>query len=348
VIALASSGCGGGGGAEDCRPAKATIAFDNHPGGHYDRNELHLINGDGSGRRLLAQHGFSPAWSPDGCGIAFIRWPRSGSNELYVVNADGTDLRPLTRTPRIDETLPVWAPDGSRIAVTLAGEEDGTLTSHIDVLNSDGSGRRRLVPFQASDPSWSPNGRRIAFSRWFTVSTYDLYIVDADGRNLRRLTRRSGTSLGANFLAWSPDGRRIAFVGGGPNSFVWDVYVIDADGTRLRRVTTSPRHEGSRGDYPLVWSPDGQRIAFVRRSDARGTDLYVVRADGSRLRRLTRSGDVDEPAWSRDGLQIAFTRRSPAGDYDQADLYVVNVDGSGVRRMTKTPDLEAEPVWSPQ
>jgi TolB protein len=345
AIALASSGCGGVGSAEDCKPATSTIAFDSYPNGNYDIFESHLINADGTGRRLLAQHGIDPAWSPDGCRIAFIRWPGSGSNELYVVNADGSDPRRLTQTPLLEEHSPAWSPDGERIVLGLYGEQGPTAapepTYYLDVLDSDGSDRHRLVPFQADEPSWSPDGDRIAFTRYLNDDTSDVYVVDADGSNLRRLTGRAGRSFGSYYPAWSPDGRRIAFVR-------HNIYVIDADGTGLRRLTTSPPDPESRGDFPFVWSPDGQRIAFVRRSDARGVDIYVVRADGSGLRRLTRSGEADEPAWSPDGRRIVFSQTVPAGDFDQADLYIVNADGSGLRRLTKTPHLEAEPVWSPQ
>jgi TolB protein len=342
AIVLASFGCGGGSSAEECEPARSTIAFDSHPGGNLDLSEVHVINADGTGRRRLAKQGQSPAWSPEGCKIAFS----GGPGDLFVLNADGSDLRRLTPDAG---TYPTWSPDGRRIAVTLFGEKNFTQTSHIDVLDSDGTGRHRLVPFQAGDPSWSPDGGRVVFARWFTNSGNDLYVVDADGSALRRLTDRTHPSFGrdlpasygADFPAWSPDGRRIAF-------FRHHIYVINADGTGLRRVTTSPRDAGGRGDFPIAWSPDGQRIAFVRRSEERGTDIYVVRADGGGLRRLTRSGDVDEPAWSPDGRQIAFSRAVAAGDYLQADLYVVNADGSGVRRLTRTRDLEAEPNWSPQ
>ena len=335
AIALLSLGCGGVGGAEDCMPATTTIAFTTDIDGNSELSELHLINADGTGRRVLAEDGESPAWSPDGCRIGFV----GGPGDLYVVNADGGDRKRLTPSPAIN---PVWSPDGRRIAVTDSGEVDAEETiSNIDVLNSDGSGRRRLVPFQAGEPSWSPDGGRIAFDGWFSISSTDLYVVDADGSNLRRLTGRAGRSFDTRLPAWSPDGRTIAFVS-------HNIYLIEADGTGLRRLTRSPPDPGSRGDFPFVWSPDGERIAFVRRSDAWGVDIYVVRADGSGLRRLTRSGTADEPAWSPDGRRIAFSQTVTERDYDQADLYVVNADGSGLRRLTKTPHLEWELVWSPQ
>ena len=346
AIALASAGCSGVGGAEHCEPPRTAIAFDNHPGGDLDIVDIHLINADGMRRRMLVKDGGGAAWSPNGCRIAFIR------DDVYVVDANGTGVRRLT-TSRAGQNVPsptaiAWSPDGHRIVVTLAGEENFSESSYIDVFDSDGGGRRRLVPFQAGEPSWSPDSSRIAFDRWFSIDGTDLYVVDADGGNLRRLTGRSNRSFGSDSPAWSPDGRRIAFVRAGSLDAPSEIYVIGVDGTGLRRVTTSPRDPGNQGDFPVVWSPDGQRIAFVRNSNVRGPDIYVVRIDGGGLRRLTRSGDASEPAWSPDGRQIVFTRTVAAGWYDQADLYVSDADGSGLRRLTRTPDLEAGPVWSPQ
>jgi TolB protein len=114
------------------------------------------------------------------------------------------------------------------------------------------------VPFQAGEPSWSPDGDRIAFTRAFSIDTSDVYVVDADGSNLRRLTRRSRRSPGSNSPAWSPDGSVIAFVR-------WpdqhndlytgaEIYLVDAAGGRPRRVTSSP--PDSPGDFGPAWSPD--------------------------------------------------------------------------------------------
>jgi Tol biopolymer transport system component len=352
AIALASLGCGGFGSAEECEPARATIAFDNHPDGNLDVNELHLINPDGTGRRLLVENGYSPEWSPDGCSIAFVR------DGLYVVDAAGGPPKKLTANPPGAGSHAViaaaWAPEGERIALSLSGEEGPTAapeqTFYIDVLDSDGSGRRRLVPFRADEPTWSPDGERIAFTRHFTIDSSDIYVVDADGSDLRRLTRRSSRSPGANSPAWSPDGRRIAFVR-------WpdqrndlftgaEIYVVDTDGGGPRRVTARPLE--SPGDFGPVWSPDGKRIAFVRASEQDVTDVYVVNPDGSGLRRLTRTGDASEPAWSADGRTIAFSRRITSGQFEQGDLYVIDAEGGGLRRLTTSPRLvESGPVWAP-
>lgn len=342
--ALAASGCASD--AEDCRPATPTIAVESI---HADNSDvdIHVMGGDGSNRRLLVEDGFGPEWSPDGCTIAFIR------DDVHVVDTDGGRPERLTSNPP-GESAPrpetaAWSPDGERIALSLSGEEGPPaapeLTSYIDVIESDGRGRRRLVPFQAGGPSWSPDGDRLAFVRFFTIDTSDIYIVDPDGSDLSRLTRRSSRSPGSLSPAWSPDGSRIAFVRWPDQSndlFTGaEIYVVNAGGGRPQRVTAAPP-EGL-GDFDPVWSPDGKRIAFVRDSSEDVTDVYVVNRDGSGLRRLTRGGDAGDPAWSPDGRSIAFTREV-AGD-----LYVVDADGDGPRRLLRTLRfMEASPVWAPQ
>jgi TolB protein len=329
-----------------------TVAFDSAHADNIDVIDIHVMGGDGANRRLLVEDAHSPEWSPDGCSIAFVR------DGLYVVDPGGGLPKQLTPNPPGESSPAVvaaaWSPDGDRIALTLWGERGPTAapeqTSFIDVLDADGSNRRRLVPFQAAEPSWSPDGERIAFTRDFTIDTSDIYLAHADGSDLRRLTRRSSRSPGSHSPAWSPDGSRIAFVR-------WpdqrndlftgaEIYLVDTDSGRLRRMTTRPPE--SPGDFGPVWSPDGKHIAFVRESTEGVTDIYVVNPDGSGLRRLTHTGDASEPAWSPDGRTIAFSRPVARGQFEEADLYVIDAEGGGLRRVTRSRRfMESGPVWAP-
>ena len=293
----------------------------------------------------------APAWSRDGRTIVFVSWS-DGNGEVYAMNADGSSPRNLTQHPAKD-VRPAWSPDGRRIA--FVSSRDGQ--SEIYVMNADGSGKRNLTRNRANDdsPTWSPNGRRIAFVRGRLRSptalerlrmptappdrfySYELYVVNADGSGLRRLTRNpKGHSLGQP--VWSPDGRTIY---AGP-------YVANADG--------SGAQVSIQVGAIVVWSPDGTRIAFARKpdwcSDRGGTrpcagshsDIYVMNADGSGTRQLTHNALQNaEPAWSPDGRRIAFVSRRDGN----AEIYVMNADGSGKRNLTRNPAKDVRPSWSP-
>lgn len=86
--------------------------------------------------------------------------PTAASSDIYVVGADGTDERPVTRHEG-DDLAPAWSPDGTRVA--LVGQGEGT--AHVFVVNADGTGQRRLTtaPGDVFAPTWSSDGSRVAF-----------------------------------------------------------------------------------------------------------------------------------------------------------------------------------------
>jgi Tol biopolymer transport system component len=285
----------------------------------------------------------APAWSRDGRTIVFVSW-RDGNGEVYAMDADGSSPRNLTQNPAKD-VRPAWSPDGRRIA--FVSRRDGN--SEVYVMSPDGSGKRNLTRDRARDvfPTWSPDGRRIAFLRARLYSNnpgglgvhrfygYHLYVVNADGSGLRKLTLNF---TGRYQVVWSPDGRTIYF----------GRYLVSTDGSGARRLPYIP--------LTAVWSPDGRRIAFAGSHDLprtepgpccrRNTDIYVMNADGSGLRRLTHNRAYDgEPAWSPDGRKIAFQSTRTIGG--NKEIYVMNADGSGKRNLTRNPARDGSPSWSP-
>ena len=95
-------------------------------------------------------------------------------------------------------------------------------------------------------------------------------------------------------------------------------------------------------DQTPVWSPDGERIAFVSGGNL-NSDIYVMNADGSGITRLTHNNDasIRRPAWSPDGERIAFVFNG--------DIYLMSADGSTVTRLThnNADDWSSSPAWSP-
>jgi TolB protein len=284
----------------------------------------------------------TPAWSPDGRKLAFVS-ERDGNAEIYVMNADGSGQENLTRQPASD-SHPSWSPNGRKLAFVSRRDTN----SEIYVMNADGSGLRRLTRTPRDDrgPAWSPDGRAIAFVRTKCVpsppcatayGTY-LYVVNADGSGLRRLTTVRGHALTPS---WSADGKTIRYGG----------YLVYADGSGRKKLHEVRIWTGRNIALDGVWSPDGQRIAAVSvalspsRRNPTKLGLWVANADGSNARRVAAKATEGDPAWSPDGRRIAF-RRFGIGRVN-SDLYVVNADGSGLRRLTRNAAKLRWFAWSP-
>jgi len=283
--------------------------------------------------------------------IAFVHNPRGNScceDEVYVMNADGSGLKLLSRI--VTTGLPgglAWSPDGRRIA--FAGFPPKT--GGIHVLNADGTRQRRLTRTANFDfaPTWSPDGRKIAFSSGpGGLSVMNLSVMNADGSGRRTLTNERFSWP----HDWSPDGRKIAFPSerdGNP-----EVYVMNADGSEQRNLTRNPAGDNLRTPdiqqttaEHSAWSPDGRQLLFVSNRDG-NSEVYVMNADSSGQRNLTRNPAQDsDPVWSPDGRTIAFVRGRNGNNRPAREVYVMNADGSGQRNLTRNPATDEAPAWSP-
>ena len=254
----------------------------------------------------------SPSWSPDGSQIVFYS-NRHGNDEIYVMNADGSDVTRLTTSPA-SEGYPVFSPDGSKISFDT--DRDGNF--EVYVVNADGSSPTRLTDHPLNDvaASWSPDGSEIAFMS-YRNEAFEVRVMNADGSNQHGLTA-SGW-----FPVFSPDGSKIAY-----NDHN-QIFVIDATGT-----DPSPRRLAESASL-ASWSPDGARIAFQSRRDG-NQNVYLMNADGSDPTRITDvgAGDLVDPRWSPDGSKFVYVHL-PNGMRDGPSiLYVMDADGSNQIQLT--------------
>jgi Tol biopolymer transport system component len=233
-------------------PDGARLAFRSDRDGN---DEVYVMDADGSRQRNLTRNpasDYSPAWSPDGRRIAFAsaRADPTG-NDLWLMDADGGHPRPLVHQDGIDE-YPVWSPDGSRLAFNCSlGRVLPWQVGDFEVcvVNADGSGLRRITeaPGLSAAGGWSADGRRIVFDSSRdqdpdgVSSCGDLFVMNADGSDLTRLTNGPASDCGPSF---TPDGRHILFFSdraqlGGDS----DLYVMNLDGSAVTRLTHAPGEE---------------------------------------------------------------------------------------------------------
>jgi Tol biopolymer transport system component len=317
--------------------AGEAILFEARRGGSW---EVLSIAPDGSRLRNLSRsraQDTSPAWSPDGRKIAFVRIAHESPpdpTELWVMNADGSGQLQLEG---VDSSIdwPRWSPDGSTVSFldhTSFGSGDAVTGEYFELHAIDPAGgpvRRVAEGADASDDSWSwsPDSMRIAFQRERRGgSTLELAIVHLSTGRVRMLARGRDP-------AWSPNGRLIAYSmtwlssTAGPSSRADGIYVIRPDGSGRRRLTHGR-------DWAPTWSPDGRRLAFARSAPDGGSHVYVVLAHGSQARRVSeRLGDVNAPTvWSPDGTQLAWS----VGYSSSPSLLIARADGSGSPRKLAT------------
>src|SRR5437870_7085420 len=297
----------------------------------------------------------APALTPDGRQIAYFSEKNSFFVDLYLADAEtGRALRRLVKSTlsnnfeslRFINSAGSFSPDGRYFAIAAKRKDRDDLVI-LDV-KKDEEVRRIGVPLNGlTTPSWSPDGKQIVFTG-YDGGLSDLFVVNADGSDLRRLTNDKFADLQP---AWSPDGKTIAFATDrGPET---DFSQLRFGNLRLGlyhlengALETLPRMEHGKNINP-AWAPDGRSIAFV--SDRSGiSDIYLYDFCDHNLYQLT---DVYtgvtgitplSPAlsWARQADRLAFAY------YEDGDYNVYGVDNPRSLRRQPYQEPAAPPVTS--
>jgi Tol biopolymer transport system component len=250
---------------------------------------------------------------------------RDGNDEIYAMNADGTNRVNLTRDPAGDLD-PHASPGGNRIA--FASNRDGN--NEIYVMNADGTGLTRVTNMDNNNrwPSWTNDGR-ILFQSGF-LPNRDVYVVNPDGTGLTNLTPES--SVDYAWAAGAPRGPLIA-LSRYTEAEGQHIYTLNLQSGVLKRVTPAALETF---EVNANWSPSGNDIVY-RAAGETDTDLFSIHRDGTGVVRLTNTPNRAEstPSFSPDGIKIVFTGCTELGDH--CVNYVVNADGSGETQVTLQP-----------
>lgn len=225
-----------------------------------------------------------------------------GGNELYLLNGlGGTAFGCIQNQCQIalDAKL---SPDGSKIAYIEATRRNfpnfDFVGGKIYIANFDGSNRQLAYNFPTDQNlfgnslGWSPDGTKLVF----TVAQKSIRIINTDGTN-----ETTVVAVANEFYAapeWSPDGTKILF------EFGRSINTININGANRFRLTSGTFDDNAK------WSPNGAKIAFIRRPTLNSTGkIFTMNADGSGAAAITIDSDYINVLWSPDGAKLAFTKR---------------------------------------
>ena len=316
----------------------APLVVSNGPIAFDSGNDIVTVQPDGSGRHVLV-HGTTPksqvSFAPDGRRMAY--WSQNGAlYDLVVADPDGS--HPTTIAPGViepTEGVLGWSPDGTRIAYSSrtappvfgsacsgSGSQNGDFcSSRIYVAPVDGSGPRQVgdQTLDARSPAWSPDGSTIAFGGGNATPGINvrLYLMNADGSNVRQLSAVRGTDWAFMRTGWSRDGSKIVTQASAANDLnEWDIWVIDA---KTGDATDVGAHVGGGDEILPTWAPDRDALAWI-------INGIVLKEPGAQPVDIPAGGGP--PVWSPDGKFVASI--SSANKLQVTDLHgnvTLTVDG---------------------
>lgn len=269
-------------------------------------------------------------FSFDGTRLIFqSRPPGAGCDQIYTMDLNGGD-RKLVSTGKGRTTCSYFYPSGDKILYS---------STH---LHGDAC---------PPEPDFSKG------YVWPVYSTYDVFVSNLDGSDLRQLTDADGYDAESTF---SPLGDRIVFTSDRDGDL--EIYTMAPDGSDVRRLTHRDGYDGG-----AFYSPDGSKIVWrahypetpkeladYKALLAEGLirpgqlELYVMDADGSNQRQITHlDGANFAPFWHPSGRKIIFSSNLQDPKGREFDLYMVNLDGSGLEQITYAEGFDGFPVFSP-
>ncbi|RKH09217.1 tolB protein precursor protein [Corallococcus sp. CA053C] len=273
--------------------------------------------------------------SPDGRTLLVVASGEANGRVFQQLRAQPLSGGPAVglHPPRPRARNASWGPDGTWLVTESDAQGFSDVVRLSPTANAVDTPVTR-VKQGCFEPAVSPDGREVACV-CSGEGDPEVYVYRADGTGEPR--RITTFYMEDRSPQWSPDGRWLAFVSNRERRE--RVYLVRPDGSDLRALSG----EGFAGDErEAAFSPDGQRVAYVARSEDGKSRIWVATVAGGAPVALTDGTHRDDmPAWSPDGKALVFVSERD-GD---TDLYLMRADGTGQTRLTKAKGADWLPRW---
>ena len=243
-----------------------------------------------------------------------------------------------------DKTRPAWSPDGKFI-IYNAPALNGSLANGLDIWRVSFTGGDPVDlsnrEGDETDAAWSPDGKTICFTAVDPkTAKKQLYLMDADGRNIRPIASGYIESQGI----WSPDGRNLFLVIASGSASYFAQRAVDAGYTKVTPFDTNQSHGRLGQVTDPAFSSDGGRVAYTRMKNRdRWIGVVDYQSKGANFSLITKTGKDYDPAWSADGRWIAFTSERDG----LPQIYIMTSAGlvqNGVSELTAS---SKDAAWQP-
>jgi Tol biopolymer transport system component len=285
--------------------------------------------------------------SPDGTRLGFIAYDEKRTQQIFIINTDGTGKKKLT-----DDTNKKWGLAWGKDKLAYVSYGTGGIEK-IFVINPDGTGNMQLIldntrqgnfekyMVQWGAPSWSPDGSLLAYTSQDEKQNQNIYIVNADGTGKRLV-------LNDTFKQWSPsfryDSKSIVYVSYPETKFKEELFTVDISGNTRKQLT----FDEIKKNYP-AWGPD-DTIVFVSYESvtSSGEKLFAINQDGTNLRLFT-GGDYKQrsPSFSSDGRKFAYAAIDISGNVKIAVGDVTGITGTATPVITSATPASMTPLKTP-
>lgn len=267
---------------------------------------------------------------------------QNNTSQIYMANADGTNLHPLTNE-LTGACQPAWSPDGKKLAYIspCSGKNDQYPQSSLFVFDLESNESQQLLADSGSfEPAWSPDGTKIAFAS-LREGFLAVYTINLSDKTVTALTPPSNT-LQSRQPAWSPDGSQIVYTV--KRSSIFRIWTMNADGSNQLQLF---RAGGSNADYLPAWSPDGLSI-FFSESNSEITAPSSLRQFILGSEQTPQVLPIQQPVvdvnFSPDGNWIVY--ESP----HTRNILIYNLSGSTLPQPLRLVDdntTDFDPAWRP-